>query len=244
MNKKMKFFAVLSGIILLIGIAWIAIGPSVSLDKIDQEKLIEQAVQRAYPGVYSSLQDLREDYPGFTPRVRALTDITSDVLYDYYTVDLPSVMVIFDDREVWQDNAACRSVMGDCDMVRPANPILGIVGTVRFGDGIAAPAINLNVKWLGLQDTNSGEVTVNRNCFAGFASSQDPFQLSVGVDGAAMPVEFKNKYGYYLVAITFENGFTHHKEIQVSKSTFESARTCDVKDLGKWPNIFDTSKAQ
>jgi hypothetical protein len=93
--------------------------PFVEPQGINRTAFINNAIRSAYGGVYANLDDLRRDYPGFTPRIRNwgshawfLPDHTRR-----YSVQLPKALVILKPTGEASAFRACGVTEGDCQVV-------------------------------------------------------------------------------------------------------------------------------
>ncbi len=88
---------------------------------IDRAAFIVNAIRYAYNNVYANLDELRQDYPGFTPSIRLWGD---DPWYQptsarRYSVQLPKELVILDPSGAARTIRACGSTGGYCKAVKP-----------------------------------------------------------------------------------------------------------------------------
>ena len=100
---------------------------------VDVNKLIRIAVSYASHDNYANIEDLRRDYPGFTPRIRLWREDPwfMPASFRRYSVQLPEKLVIFDPDGNVRTTRTCGTVGGDCEAVAPIHPERGIVGSVQ-----------------------------------------------------------------------------------------------------------------
>ena len=195
----------------------------------NEHMLVEAAVRAIYPGTYETLEELRRDYPGFSTRVRRWGP-------NRFSVDMPDELVILDAQGKIHATRNCGSTEGDCEQVIPAKPELGVVGTVQYGDPEFARATGISAMWQG---SSKGYVFESGNCFAAHkASATEPLTLKVVADGNGS-VEFHKKYGFYLVAVTFDlkRGGTYYGNVRIPRKTFLDSNTCSPAAREAWPNV-------
>jgi hypothetical protein len=100
---------------------------------VEADKLIKVAVRYASYGNYANIEQLRKDYPGFTPRIRLWGEDHwfMPVSFRRYSVQMPKKLVIFDSDGNFLTTRDCGTVGGDCKPVTPVHPERGMVGTVQ-----------------------------------------------------------------------------------------------------------------
>ena len=199
----------------------------------DDERLIQVAIEHAYPSIYSDLSGLRKDYPGFTPRIRRWSD---DSIFrsgeGLYAVQLPEEEVLVTVDGKVKASRTCGSEGAECSLVAPGNRELGVVGTVQLGDYDYAKAGSLEVSWKG----TPGYVHVAGHCFAAFKSSGEPLELSISVPGYE-PISIRGIYGTRLVAATVDSRFNYYSSMRIPKSMFLDSKTCAERAREGWPNV-------
>ena len=97
--------------------------PSVEPQGVDRTVFIDNAIRCAYHGVYTNLDELRRDYPGFAPRIRKWG---SHAWYlpartHRYSVQLPKELVILEPSGSARAIRACGATEGDCEVVAPTH---------------------------------------------------------------------------------------------------------------------------
>lgn len=199
----------------------------------DDARLVQAAIDSVYPGIYGDLGALRQDYPGFDPRVRRWSD---DLLFlvgeGLYAVRMPEEEVIMTRDGAFRTTRTCGSVESHCEHVAPRIPLMGVVGTVQLGDPDFAIARNLQVHWRG----TAGEVRVVGHCFWAFKASSEPLVLEIAVPGHnSMTLEGFN--GHRLVAIQLSTQGSYYGTARLSRTAFEQSRDCSEQARAGWPNV-------
>jgi hypothetical protein len=199
----------------------------------DNERLIRSAIQYAYPSVYDHLSDLRKDYPGFTPRIRRWSDNLVFLFGEgLYAVQMPEEEVLITADGTVKTTRTCGSEGADCDLVPPAKPELGVVGTVQLGDHDYATAENLEITWEG----TPGYVYVVGHCFAAFKASAEPLRLSLSVPGYK-PIVIQNVFGTRLVAATVDPRSNYYSSMRIPRPMFVDSKACAAQARAAWPNV-------
>jgi len=197
---------------------------------IDRARFVETAIRHAFNDVYASLDELRADYPGFTPRIRFWG---SDPWYQpaswrRYSVQLPDELVILDSAGVVRTTRSCGSSEGDCEVVAPAHTERGIVGTVQSGAPDYAVLEDYVLAWPGHA---TAALFQSGHCFSAYsnqATRQNPTLRIKG--GEAMPIRVG--YGFFLVVHKGE-GFG---AMRISRALFKQSQSCRPEVRAQWAN--------
>ncbi len=197
---------------------------------IDSAKLIEDAIRGSYEGVYSSLEELRRDYPGFAPKVLFWDeDSWSFGMPNLYSVNMPEHLVIFNKDGTVRTTRQCGSVGGYCETVIPANPEKGIVGTVQYGEPAYAIAENFELEW---QDDPKAVFFKSGHCFSAYSQSSAAKYLIIRLQGSE-PRPIWTGFGFFLVVnIGGSNAMQ-----RISKADFIKSQSCSSKARAAWPDI-------
>lgn len=199
----------------------------------DDARLIQAAIQSSYSSIYSDLSELREDYPGFTPRIRRWSDDLTFLFGEgLYAVQMPEeeVLVTADGRA--KATRGCGSEGADCTLVAPKNPELGVTGTVQLGPPDYPRAEGLEISWKGA----AGYVHVVGNCFAAFKSSEEPLVLLLKLPGHD-PIEISGVYGTRLIAVTSDSKGSYYGTMRIPKAMFLESKACSERARANWPNV-------
>lgn len=199
----------------------------------DVTRLVQAAIDDTYPGIYPDLAALRQDYPGFEPRVRRWSD---DLLFLFgdglYAVRMPEEEVILTRDGRYETTRRCGSVESECERVAPRSPFMGVTGTVQLGDPDFAIAHDLQVRWRG----TPGEVRIVGHCFWAFKASTEPLVLEIAVPGHNS-MTLDDFYGRRLVAIQLSTQGSYYGAGRLSKADFEESRDCSQEARARWPNV-------
>ncbi|MFL6625629.1 MAG: hypothetical protein ACJ8IK_04345 [Burkholderiaceae bacterium] len=199
----------------------------------DEARLVQAAVDYSYPSIYLDLAALRQDYPGFAPRVRRWSD---NVLFlvgeGLYAVQMPEEEVIVRRDGKVVTTRRCGSVEADCARVAPRFPVMGVVGTVQLGDPDYAVARHLQVRWQG----TPGEVRIVGHCFWAWKASSEPLVLTITEPGHNS-MDLDGVDGRVLVAVQLSKQGSYFASTRLSKAAFEQARDCTPAVRESWPNI-------
>lgn len=198
---------------------------------IDSARFVETAIRYSYGDIYSSLDELRADYPGFTPRVRLWG---SDFWlfpesFRRYSVELPEELVILDTYGTPRATRSCGSVEGDCELVMPAHPEKGIVGTIQYGAPTYAVAEDFELEWQG---DPKAEFFKSGHCFSAYSQFPAAKSLIIRLQGAeSKPIQ--TSFGFFLLVNIGDRYATE----RISKADFIKSKYCNSKARAAWPNI-------
>jgi hypothetical protein len=201
---------------------------------IDKAKFIETAIKHEYKSVYKGLEDLRLDYPGFMPEVQSWSDGIIGVSDGLYSISLPEKLIIMDIKGNVVTSRACGSSEGEsCRVIPPRKPILGIVGTLQYDNAPKFEAVrDYKASW---SDKDRGTVLTSSNCFSAFSDNAIGLELTIAPQTRnAVPIDFRNTYGYYFVRACFQSPdlkrepqyFSTFQNQRISKSLFLQLASC------------------
>ena len=198
---------------------------------VDADKLIRIAVGYASYDNYANIEDLRRDYPGFTPRIRLWREDPwfMPASCRRYSVQLPEKLVIFDPDGNVRTTRTCGTVGGDCEAVAPIHPERGIVGTVQFGGPDYAVATDFEIEW---PDNPEAIFFKSGHCFSAYSQSSNWQDLIIRPKGAR-PMYVTTGFGFFLVAGKGE-GFA---VCRISRELFDRSRSCSSDAKAAWPNV-------
>ncbi|MCO7223253.1 hypothetical protein [Pleionea sp. CnH1-48] len=196
---------------------------------------MQKAIEARYPGIYKDVDELKQDYPDFSPQIRQWSDDLSFLFgRGRYAVRLPEEEVIISKTGMVKTTRRC-SVEGKagCKIIPPKHPSLGVVGTLQLGAPSHSPITKYKISWSG---TSDGTILTNGHCFAAYKASDEPLELTISVEGF-LPIVIKNIYGNRLIAATFDKERNHYGTIRISTDTFNQSKTCLQSVRDQWPNV-------
>lgn len=211
---------------------------------IDRTAFIETAIRYEYNSVYESLEDLRQDYPGFTPKIQPWSDKISMWLgIGLYSIELPEALILIDINGNVRSSRSCGSVDGNCTVVPPQHPELGVVGTLQYGAPNYEIVKDYEVNW---SRKNEGTVFISEHCFSAFSNNAIGLELKIAPQTQnSVPIGFRNTYGYYLIAAYFQSPdkksdslpSSTYSSKRISKSLFLKSASCNQEIRNSWPRI-------
>ncbi len=222
----MKNFLIIIGILLV----WFSY---LLIREPNRDLLIQSAINFSYKESYKNLEDLRKDYPNFTPNIRRwssrLAVFFGGVLY---AVSLPEEDVITQFNGEVRTTRECGSVESRCTLTPPLPPELSVIGRIKIEneDG-SLHSDQFNLYWQG----GGGSISVYGNCFIAYKQSDKALKIIIEVPGHR-PSEVDKAYGY----MEYKNTFRYDERIdagkgystgssrrRISKARFEQLKTCD-----------------
>lgn len=84
---------------------------------IDVVSLLSKAIQYSYGDEYLTVNELFQDYPGYTPEIRKWPIVRSPIYPVRYSVRMPEQLVIFDKYGRSMTSRTCGSVEGYCEKI-------------------------------------------------------------------------------------------------------------------------------
>jgi hypothetical protein len=199
---------------------------------IDSAKFIDATIKSfsLYGDNYKNLEELRIDYPGFTPRVRlwAEDDWTFGEI-NYYSVNIPEYLVIYNKDGTWNNTRKCGFVGGNCQIIAPAHPEKGIVGTLQYGEPTYAMAENFELEWQG---DPKAVFFKSGHCFSAYSQSPASEDFIIRLQGAESS-QFMTDFGFFLLV----NIGGRHTMQRISKAQFIQLKSCSREARAAWPDI-------
>jgi hypothetical protein len=174
---------------------------------VSDAELIDAAIEAAYQPAYSNLDELRADYPGYTPEIRYWGAWNLEyqnallhklVGFTRYQVRLPQSTAIV--------NTAGKviSIQG-CDtdpcppVVLPAHPEFGVIGTVEI-----APSYDDVTDFEARWSSGTTDVFQAGNCFSTYKEGIENDTLTVHHDGAHS-LTIRSRFGYFRMPPTLSD---------------------------------------
>lgn len=209
---------------------------------VSDKELIQTAIPFAYPGIYADINALRADYPDFAPDVRYRRSSSYgwrgalfDALLGFgnYEVKLPDVLVTLklDGKARYTRDCA----FDGCEIVAPAHPVFGIVGTVQMDAPAYEIVTDFRPDWA---DGTQNEVFQAGHCFSAY-SQANPSAALILSSAAAKPLEIRPRFGFYLMATRL----VPKTEVEWAKGTYSQKRIT-LQEFLKWKSCSAAAKAE
>jgi hypothetical protein len=213
---------------------------------VSDEELFDAAIRANYQPQYRNLEELRTDYPGFTPEVRywnAWNLEWKNSLFDKllgftrYQVRLPQSTAILDTA------GKVVSIQG-CDtdpcppVVFPVHPEFGVIGTVQIAPSYD-PVTDFEARW----SSGAAEVLQAGNCFSAHKEGIDKDTLTISQDGA-YPLTLRNQLGFFRIGVQLHPempgapyGTGGYRQQRITKAEFLKWKSCSQEARDEWPDL-------
>ena len=239
--SKYKFSVLLAVLILCCEAANFSGFSWTRLTIVSQSEIINSAIKYNYPDIYSGADDLRKDYSSFTPQISYWGNWVGDETHvlnkllgiKHYEVRLPDAVVVTDVDGNALFSRSCSDNSWCSPLVAPDHPILGIVGTVQYGAPNYEIANDFSVHWT---TETQGKVLTYEHCFSAFNGGSKNPSLTIRAAGRD-PITIDGRFGYYLMAFTFDEKGTYYGTMKISESEFLKSQSCSKEARRAWPNV-------
>jgi hypothetical protein len=211
---------------------------------VSDAELIDAAIKAFYQPAYSNLDELRADYPGYTPEIRYWGAWNLEyqnallhklVGYTRYQVRLPQSTAIV--------NTAGKvvSIQG-CDtdpcppVVLPAHPEFGVIGTVEI-----APSYDDVTYFEARWSSGTTDVFQAGNCFSTYKEGIEKDTLTVRHDGAH-PLTIRTLFGYFRIGVQLNPAMPNrtaggYRQHRITKAEFLKWQSCSQEARDEWPDL-------
>ncbi len=214
---------------------------------VSDTEFIQNAITKAYPGIYRDLTDLRVDYPGFAPEVRYWCAWRSEFADSFlerllgfanYQVKLPDAVVRVDIDGKARLSLDCNN--GNCAVATPAHPVFGVIATVQLDDAPYYPVVpDFRAYW---SDGPSDDVAKDRHCVSAYSQANPQAAFVIDSPGAK-PLKIEPRFGFYLVAARLvpqgdKNWVKGAYEMRrITRGQFLAWRSCAARTKAEWPDF-------